>query len=266
MTLLVGVLCSDGVVLGADTAATFNAGGMSTVEQEFHKLFVVGNRVVGACSGEGGFGQRFRDVVQGLWDSKGFSREKGAMAIAQDISKHFLANLSDTYVFTLLNGRPLDFSAMLAFPVGETLHLCEFAPPQFQPEMKERDGLWYVSQGSGQVIADPFLGFIRSAFWDTGPPTVSEGAFAVTWALEHVVEVNPGGVKGPIDLAVLEPGPKNRASARILSRDEVGEHSETVAAAVSHLGSFRGKTQNQGDSDPMPKPPKATAVANGSKD
>ena len=47
--------------------------------------------------------------------------------------------------------------------------------------------------GSGQPITDPFLALMRSIFWGDGLPTVQDGTFAVTWALEHAIEVNPGG-------------------------------------------------------------------------
>lgn len=42
MTVLVGVLCQDGVVVGSDSAMTFAAGGtFRTVEQPADKTFVV---------------------------------------------------------------------------------------------------------------------------------------------------------------------------------------------------------------------------------
>lgn len=38
MTILVGVLCKDGVIIGADGSATFGAGQMRTIEQPIDKL------------------------------------------------------------------------------------------------------------------------------------------------------------------------------------------------------------------------------------
>ena len=38
MTILIGVLCKDGVVIGADSSATFDAGGIRTIEQPTKKI------------------------------------------------------------------------------------------------------------------------------------------------------------------------------------------------------------------------------------
>lgn len=46
MTVLVGILCQDGVVLGSDSSATFVAGQMRTIEQACQKLYAVGNTVM----------------------------------------------------------------------------------------------------------------------------------------------------------------------------------------------------------------------------
>jgi hypothetical protein len=56
---------------------------------------------------------------------------------------------------------------------------------------------------------------------------VNDAVFAVTWALEDAVEVNPGGVNDPIRIAVLAKQ-KGRLKARVLSDDELREHKQNV--------------------------------------
>ena len=46
MTILVGVLCQDGVVVGSDSSATFASGNLRTIEQPVRKTFLVGNDVI----------------------------------------------------------------------------------------------------------------------------------------------------------------------------------------------------------------------------
>ena len=56
MTLVVGVRCADGVVMGADSAATFGGAGTPTVTQPVRKLDVIDEEVI-VVLGVSGFGQ-----------------------------------------------------------------------------------------------------------------------------------------------------------------------------------------------------------------
>ena len=96
------------------------------------------------------------------------------------------------------------YGALIAFHSNKESHLCEFTWNGFQPELKTKD-IWYVSMGSGQNIADPFLGFIRSVFWKGGLPKYQDAIFAVAWTLQHVINLNTGGIQGPAQIAVLNP-------------------------------------------------------------
>jgi hypothetical protein len=40
MTILIGVVCEDGIVIGADSSATFSAGQIPTIEQPIKKVYV----------------------------------------------------------------------------------------------------------------------------------------------------------------------------------------------------------------------------------
>lgn len=45
---------------------------------------------------------------------------------------------------------------------------------------------------------------MREISWSGGPPNVQDATFAVTWALDHAVTCNPGGINAPVRIAVLE--------------------------------------------------------------
>src|SRR5262245_26063220 len=66
MTVLVGVLCEDGVVIGADSSTTFTDGrGARTIEQIAPgKIAVVADRVIVAGTGAVGHAQRFVHIVE----------------------------------------------------------------------------------------------------------------------------------------------------------------------------------------------------------
>lgn len=88
MTILVGVLCSDGVVIGADSAATFGNRGIRTIEQPYKKLNLIGSNVIVTFSGEIGLGQRFIEIVRKNKEEKIFPKSS-AIESAKLISREF---------------------------------------------------------------------------------------------------------------------------------------------------------------------------------
>lgn len=243
MTAIVGVWCKDGVVLGTDSSATFSAGRQPTIEQLTDKLVVVGDACVFAGTGSVGLGQRFAAIAQGMWDDKKF--QGGHLTVAKALTKATIEDFSATYA-------PKEqFGALMAFRCDQKHYLCEFQVADLQPEFKD-EKLWYASMGSGQAITDPFLGFIREVFWGEGVPNVREAAFAVTWALDHAVNVNPGGINHPVRL-VLEKASDGKLHARKLEEAELGEHRQNIEAAKERLRSFR-KEHSPGS--PVAEPPK----------
>lgn len=246
MTVLVGLLCKDGIVIGTDSAATFSAGQSRTIEQTTQKIDIIGDRVIVAGTGQIGLGQRFTAVVRKAWDEKLF--RDNDIDIAKTLCAKGIEDFSSTHA-------PMgQFGCLVAYPTGNKANLCEFAISDFQPELKT-DRLWYVSMGSGQPICDPFLGLMRKVFWKDGLPTHQDGIFAVTWAIQHAIELNPGGINGPVQIAVLSTT-KGELRARLLTDAELSEHINNVDAAITHLGDYanilRGKgPQNTPD---IPKP------------
>jgi len=247
MTSIVGVLCNDGVVIGADSAATFSAGQLRTMEQPTEKLEVLAGRIIVAGTGAIGLGQRFCAAALKVWnDNQGFPRHP-ALDISKAMCKAALEDFSSTYA------KMGQYGALVAFPAQNKFHLCEFGVEDFQPEMKT-EKLWYASMGCAQQITDPFLGFIREVFWDNGLPSVHDAINAVTWTLDHAISLNTGGVNGPIRIAVLGCDNKNQVKARLLSEAELGEPRQYIDEAKNVLRGFRLESQNGGLAEPPPLP------------
>jgi 20S proteasome alpha/beta subunit len=246
MTSIVGIACQDGVVIGTDSSATLTTGRLHTIEQSTDKLEIIHDMVIVAGTGQMGLGQRFCEVVRRLW-SEGAAK-KGPIEFGKALA---LAGIED---FASTQAQKGSYGALVAFPCNSQPHLCEFSLADFQPELKD-DKFWYVSMGSGQTITDPFLGFIREVFWESGRPKLQDAIFAVTWALEQAVQLNAGGVNGPIRLAVLERVSGNYRSRR-LSDEELGQHRQNVAAAKAHLREFRAK-HDPAAAESLPDVPRA---------
>ncbi len=247
MTAVVGILCKDGVVLATDSSVTFSATPQfRTVEQVSEKLYIIADRIILAGTGSLGMGQRFNALIRQQWDKNGFTEP---LAVTKALTKAMIEDMASTYK------NPGDYGALMGFVCKKVPHLCEFALSDFQPELKT-DRIWYCSMGSAQYITDPFLGLMREIYWDGGvPPTVHEGAFTATWALEHACKVNPGGVNEPISVAVLEKNEKGEFTARVLSRAEVDAHRENIEGARQHLRKYRDEHKPNAAKD-VPPPPK----------
>jgi len=228
-----GFYCKDGVVIGTDSSATFSLpDGRQTIEQPVEKIHLVDERIIIAGTGAGGLGQRFCEVVRKAWVEKIFTGSE--FCAAKHISRATLVDFDETCVRNVYNPYGIPYGALVAFSIDGTHHLCEFEVGKLQPEFKTRK-LWYCSMGCTQLITDSFLGLMRKVFWNDGTPTLKEGAFVAVWALEHAIDVNPGGVNGPIQLAILERDGKGRLKARMVSDDELDEHRQNIEAAEKAL-------------------------------
>ncbi len=221
-------------MIGTDSATTFG-GRNRTIEQPTEKLDIVGGEIILAGAGQLGLRQRFRDFVEDAWRNDLLKKSRPI-----ELGKYLSATTIQDFATT--RAPQGAFGAMLAFPCQDTPHICSFDPDHFQPELIEYR-LWYDSMGSAKHITDPFLALMRKAFWTEGPPLVYDAVFAVTWALDHAVEVNPGGVNGPIRIAVIEKQ-RGRLKARVLSDDELDEHKQNVRDAYSELRKFREHQQD----------------------
>jgi len=206
------------------------------------KVEIVSDQVIIAGTGPAGLGQRFKEIVTLYWTANR-GRGKTPIAITKELCAATLQDFGSTGV------KPGAYGALLAFPLGGKIHLCEFPTTDFQPEFKSTN-MWFVSMGGGQRITDPFLGLMRRVFWGDTPPHLNEGIFAVTWTLKHVIELNPGGIAPPAQIAVLDA--KNKA--RLLTDEEIQEHINNAEGAEKHLENYREILQGK-KGETIPPPP-----------
>jgi len=120
---------------------------------------------------------------------------------------------------------------------------------QGSPEAASAD-LPFISVGSAQMTADPFLAFIRRLFWPTTLPTVPEGVFAAVWTVRDAIHTSPGGVADPIQVIVLE-----HQAARELPTTELEETERAIASAERRCANVvPGAAQPAPDVPPPPSP------------
>lgn len=235
MTAIVGVLCQDGVVIASDSASTFASGSGYTIEQRAKKVRVIEDRLIVAGTGSVGLDQRFCHIVKGLHDAKNFNDTADPIVLGKQMSQMGVQDFQSTQAFKPPNG--YGYGCLLAFPIGKKFHLLELEWGTFQPEYKTAD-MPFVTLGGGQAITDPFVGFLRKIFFAKGPPNLQDGKFIAVWALTHVIELNPGGIKEPVQVAVLREV-DGKLKASLLSEGQLEEQAVSVAAAEEHLRKFQ---------------------------
>jgi hypothetical protein len=230
--------------LGADSSVTLAAGRAPTIEQPTReKIQIITNDVLLAGTGQVGMGQRFKFEVEQHRDYlKDPHAINGVRRLCHAATENFIST----------NAEKGQYGAILAFYANGTFHLCEFGIADFQPELKTMEN-WFVSMGCGQPIADPFLALLHKIFWKNKPPKVNEAVFAVTWVLSHAIEVNPGGINGPVRLAMLTK-PDRNVEARFLDDDELQEHQNNVQGIEKYLQQYGREPPGPAAEAPSPPP------------
>ena len=259
MTLVIGVLCGDGIVIGADSIATYaTPTGEYTVEQKMDsKVHKVDDRVLYAFSGDIGLGQ---DVMHSLSKSWERNKSKSKENIRKSFSKAVIEPINEyakrsSDVRTLLPREPVydpSIVSMVAFVAKDQPTLIRYSLEGHPEEYTK--GLSFVAIGSGQKEADPFLAFVKRVAWnDRQPRTVKQGIVGVLWALQHVIRVNPGrGVGGEISIGVLE-RTQGEWQASVQKEERLGLYKGNIESAERSLYEELNNLELKADS---PEPPR----------
>jgi Proteasome subunit len=266
VTLIVGIRCSDGVVLGADGAATLGAMGAQTAQQKtVKKLSILKRKIVVGVSGPVGIGQRVRALIEDEYDA-GVYKDKRPEDVMTLMRNKFwsgvvgpewaCASATAGVVGGHIAATSANGSILVALPLRAKAELIQF-DHQCAPEMATAE-LPFVAIGGGQGIADPFLAFIRRIFWPTGCPSISDALFSTIWTLRHAIETNPGGVADPMQIVVLEKKGGDW-EARELTQPEIEQHIEAIADAESSLKKWRSQLSSA-PSGASPQQPPLTAA------
>ena len=208
MTLLVGVLCSNGAVIAADRQATHGALGQQTVGQSVTKVQVIRGEALYATSGHKGLGQQLCAIVEGKqqeFKNQGYDRNIAKLQEALrpvidagfQTAKHAAAVIGNAAAASdcLCGG-------LLAAGFKDGLKLVEITP-QVAVEYLTSD-MPFISMGSGKASADPFLGFLQKVYWAKNLPTIQEGALAAYWTIQHAIDMKVTGVGFSVDVFILE--------------------------------------------------------------
>ena len=259
MTLIVGIKCQEGVVIGADSAVTSATGtGQQTAMQPSKKLSIIDNKIIIGVSGQVGLAQFFKNEVEQLWKSeicfKNKTVEQVRLKITDALRKHLkrereFASSTRDVLETMMIQNELTSHTLIALPIKKGPTLLEFPLTLSSEEKDERFPT--VAIGIAQPIADPFLCFLRRVFWPDQLPTIGQGKLAAYWVLDYSIKASPGNVSLPIKMAILE-NSNGDFRAYELDDQELSNLGQAVDDAERFLKGFNQPEDKQTGEIPKP--------------
>jgi 20S proteasome alpha/beta subunit len=235
VTLLVGILCQDGVVMASDSAATMGA---TLGQQSFRKVHRLNEHMLFSGTGAVGIAQLISNKLLKMWNDKELN--KGTPEAVMDRIGQSIGELVRPYHQSAGLARPIGgdpgpslCKTLVALPVRESPQLFSFdyngAPERVTLQVP------FIAMGSGQSIADPFLAFLKRLLWDKSAPTMAEGKLVAVWTIDHVRRTNTGGVGGGIQLGLLQAKNGKVPEVEMLSDIDISEHEQRVGSAEKAL-------------------------------
>lgn len=261
MTLVIGVLCGDGIVIGADSIATYaTPGGLRTVEQEMdNKVHKVDDHMLYAFSGDISLGQDVMHSLSKSWEktkkkSKENIRKNLSRAVVEPIKEYAERSRSVRPLLQAANVQDPIITSLVAFVAKDQPVLMHYNLAGHPEEIT--GGLTFETIGSGKPFADPFVAFVKRVAWNNRQPrTVKQGIVGVIWALQHVIRVNPGrGIGGEISIGVLaKVHGEWKTSVQKEDEDRLGLYKGAIKSAERSL---YDELNNLEAVDDSPEPPR----------
>lgn len=248
MTIVVTFLCDDGVVVASDSMLTPSLGGINVGHHNGRKVYILEGVQLFAYAGDHGQGARVRAKAKEFIDK--IEHFPDALGYVVDITRESIDQFHSTGVI----GDQIEVNGALGFHFDGDFQSCVFEG-MFQPRLLDADH-YYAALGTGKLSADPFLKFLTDIFCKQGRPNVRQAIFLAAWVVQYVIDTNPGGVAGPIQISVLE-----EISGVVFARElETDEHTEAIASAGEALRAWRDSVQSGVAAEDAPRQPSPPGV------
>ncbi len=269
MTLIAGILCSDGVVVASDSFATYAEGAMPTIgQQQVTKVRKLGNSVIYASTGAIGVAQIIATLLGRMEAANSFAgpaivNDPTPSTVAMTMISFQIAEQvrpiiqSAAAMASLVGAQAAGATAVVKSIVAVAVagRPCLFQFDSSGAPEEATSELPFIALGSGQAIADPFLALLKRILWTNRAPTVAEGRFVAAWTITHVSKTNFGGVGLPPQIASLTIQNGNP----VVAFADAGEHEQAVTAAEAalreHLEKQARPVVAAADAPAPPEPP-----------
>jgi hypothetical protein len=242
MTLIVGIRCSDGVILGSDSAVTFTdpSGSPTTRTLIEGKIKIVTPQLMMAGTGIVAMSQAVEHRVGEL--------ARGGRELRRSDARKF-GNLLSQKVIDLFKGTgALEFNPSYGLLVAAS---CKDGPTLLSAVSNEAyqttvvdDELPYSALGSGQPVAEALLGHWSSLMWPSGMPDLKMARLAMALTLKEGCRLSAYGVSEPIHIAELSSAEESSKSdisdwvAKRLTNEDMQEVLGEAESALEHFKSY----------------------------
>ena len=187
MTLIVGVKCNDGIIIGSDGARS-----VSGIIQPAVKLHILRDDWIVGLAGDVGINQQNLASLNALYTNTTASRPRQSICsqIGKTIRDCYNSKLGIKPQALVSNTPPhpdLQVAALVALPSKEDIDLVHFdfrgnstlasnSPPFF-------------AIGSGSLIAYSTLALLKNACWADDIPPMPVGMFTIVYTLVHSISI-----------------------------------------------------------------------------
>ena len=226
MSLIVGIRCTDSVVLAASGPGTMlSEDGLPPARQLAKKLRVVAGQAVLGVAGHDGLAQEMALSLERCLSAPDDSeaaedtlRAKLRDALAAPVQRSVAIHrtLQGLPGFGITSNEYVISQSLLAIPFRDSLRLYLLDPECSVTEIT--DELSCAAVGSAKAIGEPFLAYLRRVLWVGRLPEAELGELAAYWTVLHVIENSSSDVTHPIQLVVVTRS--SRGSIDIIERGE----------------------------------------------
>jgi len=267
MTLIIGIKCEGGIVMGADGAATMGSLGQQTIRQSVTKLDSVANKAVLGVSGPVSIGQKFKSILDEHFDGFTFADKRQYIATRQ-LQQLFWAPIEQEMNIAVkaqqcigpIANQSAISSALLALQVENELRLYECTQQCSFEEVTSE--LTFAAIGSGLGNAHMFLAFLKRVFFENALPSIADGVFYTVWALDHAIRTAPGGIADPKQIMTIRlDGDGPELVIGELTQPEIIEHLQNYVSAEAYLRGYRDQISGDPEDSSQtafPEPPADT--------
>lgn len=229
MTLILGIRCSDGIVVGADSMFSIGAP-IGSVRMDGEKIHLLPkSKGIVAFAGDLDVSQLVLDDLREQWHAiQNTEKRSEVKGLISGSIRRILGDENDQL------DSP-EFAALVAFSIQDEPSLLLYRGTRHPVEA--RDGHYILRAGTGDHFALLFLKFLERVFWNgKAPPSIIDGVFSALWTLNYIIETNAMGVGGAPRIAVLEKtDDQGTLRSRLLPNHELDEYQQLVESIESEM-------------------------------
>jgi hypothetical protein len=249
MTISLGILCKNGVVLASDGMASLNLQFSSGESYNFMgldnlKVHIVNNKFICAFAGDDAIMKHFVTSLEQYLSEKWLPSKDPNVLVGQVCSSFikYYHKIHDSYPEELKAKILKDFDTkiengslaiLLGFYIGNNFYLYQ-TERNLQFSIVREGCTWYKIIGSGWFVGNPCISLINELLNVKSMPSVDEALIIAHWTIQHTIDSSSGGVGRDVTIAFL----KKDNNGFTIDYCDVADYREHLIHLYNHIHSF----------------------------